>query len=447
LAGLSIGVIGTDGSGKTTLVNKLVEELNRSGFSTEKVWFRFPRFLTFSLLFIAKLTGFTKYKSDGKHRVAIHYFQARPFRILYPALVLVDVIAHYIIKVWIPSKLGYVLVFDRWIHDILIDIAIDTCNPHFFHTLFGRLLYSLASRTTVVILVDAPDQVLNARRPEARLDPYTYKRRLFYRLFSNFSGVYSTSSDVDLDIMWKELENFLEQKAKIAFETIERTEVYAHVKLPLFRQLVKNRYVTLASNWTFQGLLIKTWGERFFLFMLNLIFAFPIFILLSFPLHQVTAAILAVIIAHTLTWAFNGCIWASLKFTGASYNTARSIKFITNLEKGEMNTFGSISAIVAFGSLSRGEFTETSDIDMQIVRTPGIFNWVKANAFGFYLRSVAFLRKIPLDLYVLDGVNQIGRHISPHEPPIVVYDPTNALSKKDGRALPLREVLQRYQKR
>ena len=118
-----------------------------------------------------------------------------------------------------------------------------------------------------------------------------------------------------------------------------------------------------------------------------------------------------------------------------------------NLEKGEMNAFGSISAIVAFGSLSRGEFTETSDIDMQIVRTPGIFNWVKANAFGFYLRSVAFLRKIPLDLYVLDGVNQIGRHISPHEPPIVVYDPTNALSKKDGRALPLREVLQRYQKR
>jgi thymidylate kinase len=220
LAGLSIGVIGTDGSGKTTLVNKLVEELNRRGFSTKKVWFRFPRFLTFSLLLIAKLTGFTKYKSDGKHRVAIHYFQARPFRILYPALVLVDVIAHYIVKVWIPSKLGYVLVFDRWIHDILIDIAIDTCNPHFFHTLFGRLLYSLASRTTVVILVDASDQVLNARRPEARLDPYTYKRRLFYRLFGNFSGVYSTSSDVDLDIMWKELENFLEQKAKISFETM-----------------------------------------------------------------------------------------------------------------------------------------------------------------------------------------------------------------------------------
>jgi len=454
LAGLSIGVIGTDGSGKTTLVNKLVEELNRSGFPTKKVWFRFPHFLTFSLLFIAKLTGFTKYKSDGKHRVAIHYFQARPFRILYPALVFVDVIAHYIVKVWIPSKLGYILVFDRWIPDVLIDIAIDTRNSHFFHTLFGRLLYSLTSRTTIIILVDASDQVLNARRPEASLDPYTYKRRLFYRLFSSFLGACFIRGDVDLDTMWKDLQNSLEKKTKIHFGTSRRTKVYGDTMSPLLRRLFKNKYVILASNWIFQGMLMRTWSERLFRFVFELISVLIIFVLFSFYLPQIPAIILSTFIIHTLNWIFNGNLWALLmkdqrflKSTGRRGNIARKIQFLANLKKRATGAFGSIVAVAVFGSLSRAEFDETSDIDMRIIRNSGIFNCVKVNIFAVYLRFVSFIQKIPLDLYVLDGVNQIERHMSLHEPPIVIYDPTNALGKIYGRTIPLREVVQSYQNR
>jgi len=168
---------------------------------------------------MSRLTGFTRYKSHGKYRVGTHYFHRLPFRILFPVLVFADTIAYYIVKVWIPSKLGYIIVCDRWVHDILVDVAIDTHNSHFFNTLVGRLLYGLASRATVVLLFDAPDHVLDARRPETRLDPYANKRRLFYRLFGSLPEVNSINSDVDLSITWKTLKNLLEQEAKIDLET------------------------------------------------------------------------------------------------------------------------------------------------------------------------------------------------------------------------------------
>jgi predicted nucleotidyltransferase len=247
--------------------------------------------------------------------------------------------------------------------------------------------------------------------------------------------------------MWGNLQKTLKQETKLDLKTSRKTKVYSHIKSPLLRHFIKNKYVMLASNWVFQGFLMKTWGERSFQIMADLVFALPAFILLSFLLRQVPAAILAVIIAHTLTWTFNGNLWSLPKFAGATYDTARNIKFMVNLEKRGRNTFGSVAAIAAFGSLSRGEFSRASDIDIRVIRNPGILNWVKANTFSLYLRSIAFIKKIPLDLFVLDNVNQIGYQMRLDEPPIVIYDPTNALSEIGGYTIPLREVVQRYQNR
>jgi GTPase SAR1 family protein len=59
-------LIGADGTGKTTLAEKLVGELYAHSYPAKYVWFRFPRILTFFILFVSKITGFTKYKNYGK---------------------------------------------------------------------------------------------------------------------------------------------------------------------------------------------------------------------------------------------------------------------------------------------------------------------------------------------------------------------------------------------
>jgi thymidylate kinase/predicted nucleotidyltransferase len=444
-----ICLIGTDGSGKTTLADKLVNELDLKGYSAKYVWFRFPRFLTFVILLVSKLTGFTKYKNYGKYHIVLHYFHLSPFRVIYPLVVLVDMIAYYIVKVWVPLKLGYIIVCDRWVYDILIDVALDTRNPHFLDTFVGRLLCSFATEARIIFLLDAPDHVLNARRPEACLDPYTNERRSLYHRFSILSGVYSVNSNTDFDITWKNLLNLLKQKTEIDFETSGESKVYTDVKTPLLRSLVKNKYIVLVSNWTFRGVLIRTWSERLFFLVVDLIFAFPIFILLSFQLGQVTSAMLSLAIAHTFNWAFNGNLWAFLtqsflKRTGRTYYIARNIEYLEKLEKKVMDAFGSIETVAVFGSLSRDEFSETSDIDIKIIRKPGMLNCVKANIFALYLRSTAFVKKIPLDLFVLDDINQLKKHVRPDEPPIVIYDPNNVLDKIDERAIPFRNVIHRY---
>jgi len=442
LTGLLISFVGADGSGKTTLANKLMEELERKGYPTRYIWFRFPRFLAMGLLLISRLTGFTTYKSYGKYRVGTHHFDVRPFNLLYPTLALLDAIAHYVLRVWIPSKLGYIVICDRWIHDMLIDIMIYTRNPHFFHTRVANLLYRLASQANIVLLVDADDDELDARRPEASYDPDASKRRLYYRLLGNLGQVYLIKSDVDFHITWTNLRNVLEQYARIDFKTNRRLKIYADVRSPLLRPLLQNRYADLVSNWAFQGMLIRTWSERLFRFAFELISTLAIFLALSFYIPQTLALVMSVLITHTFNWSFNGNIWSLLiqrgRFVeqdGKTGSMVKNVEFLRDLERKEKTSAGSVAAIAVFGSLSRGEFCESSDIDVRVVRKSGLINCLKANVFAFYLRSAAFIRKIPLDLYVLDKVDQIKREMRSDEPPIVIRDPENLITNAYDRVI------------
>ena len=439
--------IGADGSGKTTLAVKLVTELDLKGYPTKYVWFRFPRFFTFIILFVSKFTNFTKYTEDGDYRIALHPFHMLPFRVLYPLTVLFDTIIYYFLKVWTPLKLGYIVVCDRWIHDILIDVAIDTSNSDFIYTLIGRLLYRFAPKANLILLLDAADQTLNERRPEGRLDPYTEERRSLYRSFGNSSKIYLINSDVRRDIMWKNVLNLIERRTQINFKARGSVKVYANVKSPVFQRLLKNKYIMLASNWTFQGLFIAAWGERIFRFMLDLIFALTIFTLFSFHLTLPTAIISSIIIAHTVNWTFNGNIWAILKHSGKKCDVDKKIEFLRTLEERAINSSESSLAVIAFGSLSRGQFSETSDIDIRIVRKPNMSGYITANIFALHLRSTAFIKRIPLDLFVLDDINQLKTHIRPEEPPVIISDPGNVISGIYNHSIPFNKILRSYRMR
>lgn len=358
----------------------------------------FRAYLLFFLLFISRIFHLTKYKTDGEHEIALHPFQTMPFRKLYPWAVLFDAIIHYYLKVWTTLRLGYLVVSDRWIHDILVDVAIDTLNPDIFNTITGRCFYNIALKADVVLLLDADDQTLDERRPEARLDPHIIERRSLYRSFRNSSKVFSIRSSDGVDASLKNALEFIEGKAHLDFKIDKHFKVYADVKTPVFQRLLKKKYVMLASNWTFQGLLMAGWGERLFRAMLDLSFALLIFTTLSFRIAPFAAAMLSIIFAHTLNWSFNGNIWAILKHSGKKYDMAKSRGFLKSLRKRAAKWSRSSFSVLAFGSLSRGKFGANSDIDLRIIRKTGVACYIKANLFALYLRSTAFIRGIPLDL-------------------------------------------------
>lgn len=430
--------IGTDGSGKTTRVKKLVNDLNQKGIPAKYVWFRFPYFLTLILLGTARVLGFTKYLRHGKSRIVEHNFHRQPFKTLFPLLVFLDTLFYYTRKVAIPSKFDLVVVCDRWIYDIIVDITVDTRDPYFEGSLLGRLFNSLASRATFPVFLDAPDHVLEARRPETKLDPWASKRRLLYRSVANKHRLYTLYSNAKIDVTHQELMELLSKESTLRSPRSEK--IYGNIKNYWLQPLLRRRFFVIAANWVFQNTLIMAKSELVFRFILESAFVVLIFSSLSSIVSCAENAVLSILIAHTVNWIINGNLWVTQKFFGRRFDPERMIKFLFTFRDKERLSQEGIAAIAAFGSLSRGEFSESSDLDIRIVRRLGLYNWIKANLVTLKLRLMAFAKRIPIDSCVLDSVNQIYEHISPNEPPVVIYDPDNSLSTINKNVIPLKNI-------
>jgi L-malate glycosyltransferase len=178
--------------------------------------------------------------------------------------------------------------------------------------------------------------------------------------------------------------------------------------------------VLVAVNWFFHGFLYMDATEKAFYVLLDGLMFFPV--LVSFRLLNFTiiaSAVTALIIAHTIHWLIDGHLYVLLKNFGIC--RTRLNKFAEYVEglRQRASAEKSILLVAAFGSLSRDQFLETSDLDIRIVRKMGILNGFRACCFAFMERTRALATKIPLDVYTLDGYGSLSK-LSPDEPPIIL---------------------------
>ena len=171
-------------------------------------------------------------------------------------------------------------------------------------------------------------------------------------------------------------------------------------RFPLFR---------LLQNWIFQGFAGAHWTELLFRFSLEMVVVAALWCALSIWTHY--AIVWAVLVAHTLMWTFNGHLWA-LKISDKARlvrNTPERInKYIVGLEH-RLERAQPITACVLSGSLSRGRFHQYSDLDVWFTKKRGFFNGLWAYVLGVRERSIAFLQRIPIELYFYDPEDYVGK--------------------------------------
>jgi len=187
--------------------------------------------------------------------------------------------------------------------------------------------------------------------------------------------------------------------------------------------------ILIFTNWLFHGFLYMDRTEKAFYLLLDGLFFLPIFFAFSTILNPNSSVFLAFVITHTLHWVFDGHLFVLFKNLGLSKAELKC--FVENAKelRERVRKKRSILAVAIFGSLSRGSLIESSDLDVRIIRRPGMINGLKACGFAFLERSRAFLKKFPLDLYVIDNPNKLSK-IRPDEAPIVLYDPPDVFRKK-----------------
>jgi hypothetical protein len=184
---------------------------------------------------------------------------------------------------------------------------------------------------------------------------------------------------------------------------------YAKLESPTIRLLLRSPLVAVVMHWTFQSLFYMDPTERWFKITLDLVLTLLGGIVLCVWLHWQVAWLIAFVVAHTLNFLFNGQLWGVLKHYGmVSHTYEEFYRYVQGLGE-RMGRETALRYGVIYGSLSRRQWSPSSDLDARIVRYPGFVNGVRACGFLLRERSRALIARFPLDVYVLDSENALKK--------------------------------------
>lgn len=184
---------------------------------------------------------------------------------------------------------------------------------------------------------------------------------------------------------------------------------YAKQDSPLVRRLLQSPLVALASHWTFQSLFYMDRTERFFKIALDICMtiAARTAIRPKLPAPVVWPASFA--LAHTLNFLFNGHLWGVLKHYDLVHHSYQEFEEYRQGVAERIEGQASIAFAAEYGSLSRDEWKTSSDLDVRMVRFPGLVKAFRACMFLLSERTRALVARFPLDAYVFDSPESLGK--------------------------------------
>lgn len=181
----------------------------------------------------------------------------------------------------------------------------------------------------------------------------------------------------------------------------------------------------LASHWLIQGMAYMDGTERTFKLALDLVLAAVLApLLLTIGLPVITAAAAALILAHSLNFLFNGHLRGALKWHGIGGIPRASLEAELVQIARRLTSKPAIKEAFVFGSLSRGELHDGSDLDIRVIREPGLRAGLAACTAVLLERTRSLASGVPLDIYVWDSTAHLERMRS-DEPPVDLRDIAN----------------------
>lgn len=206
-----IYVMGIDGSGKSTVSEYLAEKFREKGFSVDVIWLRFNHVISKPLLGLCRVLGYTKYETCEGIRVGYHdFYKSSIISFLFIVFQYLDALRVKYTKILpILKKSNHVIILDRYVYDILIDLAVDTRKKNLINSWFGKRFRKLLPENSVVMLVQRDLEEVLKVRPEGKVDRNFVSR---YEHYQQLDGNYG------INIIHNEstLEELLESARKIS---------------------------------------------------------------------------------------------------------------------------------------------------------------------------------------------------------------------------------------
>jgi hypothetical protein len=199
-----IVISGIDGCGKTTLIQGLRTRLEQEGLTTRYEWLRYNHRLVRPVHGLSRLVGLSRrYKVAWASRPGIQdhgqdarattgsqfvwrheFYRSRLFCSFYILLTWLDVwLGRRILAARLRSQDVDVVVCDRWVQDILVDLAVDTRQRDLlagtWHSRFTRILPPGARQ---YLIVRDSDRVVSSRPDVLQDMSHSFRKKLYRRL-------------------------------------------------------------------------------------------------------------------------------------------------------------------------------------------------------------------------------------------------------------------------
>jgi len=166
---LLVCLVGMDGVGKTTHAKQLCHRFRQMGVDSRYVYGNRYFFWGLLVSLFAKLLGYKKESSYQWNR-ALSY--------VWSVTVLLDYLPVLLGKILFPKFVGATVVCDRYVYDIFVYFRYN----RFYFDGVVNVLKLLSPIPNIVFLLDAPEEVVSARKPENDDSYYMEQRRIYHEL-------------------------------------------------------------------------------------------------------------------------------------------------------------------------------------------------------------------------------------------------------------------------
>jgi len=169
------------------------------------------------------------------------------------------------------------------------------------------------------------------------------------------------------------------------------------------------------------------WVERMHRWTIELLLLIGVYFIVSPFIRFPGNIFCSIFIAHTLSALLNGHLFALLAhdlFWFSFYKDRRP--FINYIEKIrarlQQKTPSCVCGVLFFGSLVRGNFRDSSDLDIRYISNDGVWNSLCTANWVFLERVHALFAGFPIDIYMFRNIDELKKKINlNNEKPVSVY--------------------------
>jgi len=174
-------ISGIDGSGKTSIIQGVVEELHRRNLTTDITWLRYNHYFVKPLHLIARLIGLSKQYESSEGNVWRHeFFNSKLFSWLYIRFTYFDTLIGKMILMYKVKNNPNFMICDRWLNDVLIDLGTKTHNDDFLNSKwYCQFKKMLPKNSTEFLIIRNKKDLLSCRKENQEDPDFSFRLKLY----------------------------------------------------------------------------------------------------------------------------------------------------------------------------------------------------------------------------------------------------------------------------